>query len=234
MARRASKSDAEFIEQCKQWSTHWEAVDPAGFGLSEAQVDAFTQACQAAIQAEREAGRAADLARAAFLKKRTALKVLRTRFGAAATTIDATARLEGPDVYALARIDPPGDGGPRPVPAAPGDFTRSVRTDGSIEVAFEINDRGRGALTYEVQRQLNRGVGLDGPWRPLMTIGAKRFIDEDVPRGLASVSYRVRAIRSNGRVGQWGFGPVVYFGTVASQPGPVRRPRPEEGVARAG
>lgn len=240
MPRRASKSDGEFLEQCKQWSNHWQAVDPEGFGLSEAQVDAFTASYEAAAQAERDARRAADLAKALFLKKRTAVKALRTRFGALATTIDATARLEGDTVYARAQLDAPSDGGPRPVPQAPRGFTRRVRSDGTIEVRFEINDRARGALTYEVQRQLHPAGGTPGPWQPLMTIGAKRFIDEKIPGGLASIAYRVRAIRSNGRVGAWGFGPVVYFGTVpratekTSEPGPARNARGEAAAAKAG
>ena len=220
MGRRAKRKDADFLVQCRVLVTRWREADPVAFGLTELEVDQFEQMVLKADESRDKAQRARLVARARFDAQREAFAGLRGLFGALIGSVDVAAKRAGAkkakSVYAAAGIDPPARGGPRPTPAEPFDLRHKMRTNGEIEVSFKIDDRGRGGLLYEVQRRL---MPLDDPcppWLPLDIVADKRFVDRDVPAGVRRVQYQVRAMRANGKKGDWSSPLIIPFGTVKS------------------
>jgi hypothetical protein len=222
MARRADKRQDAFIQDMGALVAHWQQADPAGFGLSEQQVQTLIDRYHAAHSALRTAERAQRLARARTIEKRERMAELRREFGALSEIIDGVARsTRDAGVYARARIARPGQRAPLPAPPAPTDLEHELRNDGSIGVTFAIEDRGRGGLVYEVQRQLEpigffAGDGQPPAFEPMAVIAQKHFLDEDVPEGLRAIRYRVRALRSSGARSGWSTPATVFFGTQKS------------------
>lgn len=241
MGRRAERKDADFLIQCKVLAKRWQEADPSVFGLTEPEVDQFLETVLKAADSQGKARRARLLAKARFVAQREAFGELRGLFGALIGSIDVKAKRAGTGkargVYAAAGIDPPEKGGPRPAPGEPFGLAYSMRTNGEIEARFEIDDHARGGLLYEVQRRLVALDGEESPWLPLDIVAEKRFVDRDVPAGVRRVQYQVRAMRANGKKGDWSCALSVPFGTIRSagagrdagdgleQPGKVRSRR---------
>ena len=223
MARRAERDTTKFLTDCRTLATRWQDADPSAFGLTELDVDEFEALLLAASDARSNARKARLVAKARFVRQREAVGRLRERFASLVATIDGRAKREPAkkraSVYAAAGIDPPVKGGPRPTPAMPTKLKSKVRTNGEIEVAFTMEDDARGGLLYEVQRQLVPLEGAESPWLPLDIVGEKRFTDNDVPTGLREVCYRVRAMRTSGKKGDWSCAHAVRFGTLQSAGG---------------
>lgn len=220
MARRADRKDADFLIQCRVLATRWQEADPSVFGLTELEVDQFVDMVLQAGEARDKARRARLLAKARFVRQREAFANLRALFGALVGSVDVKAKRAGTGkargVYAAAGIDPPEKGGPRPAPGEPFDLAYSMRTNGEIEGRFEIDDNARGGLLYEVQRRLVALDDAESPWLPLDIVADKRFVDGDVPAGVRRVQYQVRAMRANGKKGDWSCALSVPFGTIRS------------------
>jgi hypothetical protein len=221
MARRADKTDTKFLVQCRTLATRWQAADPTAFGLTELEIDQFEARLLAALEARDLAREARNLARARFVGQREAIANLRSLFGALVGSVDVKAKREGPkkakSVYAAAGIQPPEKPGPLPPPARPGGFGHELTNGGSIVVTFTIDDGARGGLLYEVQRQTADLDGATGEWMPLDIVGVKRFEDDDVPKGVSQVLYRVRAMRTTGLKGEWSYPVTIPFGTMKSE-----------------
>jgi len=221
MARRAKRDTAAFLTQCRVLAKRWQdAADPGVFGLTELEIDRFEEMVLHAGEAREKARRAQNLAKARFVGQREAFANLRGLFGALVGSVDVKAKRAGAkhakSVYAAAGIDPPEKPGPRPAPSEPFRLAYKTWTNGEIEVSFQIDDRGRGGLLYEVQRRL---MPLDEPcppWLPLDIVADKVFVDRDVPPGLRQVEYRVRAMRASGTKSDWSYALIVPFGTVKS------------------
>lgn len=230
MSRRAERTDAKFLTQCRVLAKRWQEADPSEFGLTELEVDQFEEMVLKAGEARDKAGRARLLAKARFLAQREAFANLRRLFGALVGSVDVTARRAGAKnartVYAAAGIDPPEKPAPRPAPSEPFGLAYKMWTNGEIEVSFQIDDRGRGGLLYEVQRRL---MPLDEPcppWLPFDIVADKCFVDRDVPPGLRQIEYRVRAMRASGTKSDWSSSLTVPFGTYKSAgAGPNAKPQ---------
>ncbi len=223
MSRRAKRKDEDFLVQCRVLARRWQAGDPSVFGLTELEVDQFEEMVLKAAESREKAQRARLLARARFVGQREAFANLRRLFGALVGSVDVKAKRAGAKkakgVYSAAGIDPPEKGGPRPAPGEPFELAYTMRTNGEIEVAFQIDDRGRGGLLYEVQRRLMPLEGPCPPWLPFDIVADKKFVDKDVPPGLRQVEYRVRAMRASGTKSDWSSGLTVPFGTYKSAGG---------------
>jgi hypothetical protein len=71
-------------------------------------------------------------------------------------------------------------------------FKVTLNPDGSLELTFKCsNPAGAGGTIYQVSRKIGAGA-----WQMIGGSGEKKFLDDTVPTGTASVSYRVQAVRS--------------------------------------
>lgn len=210
MARRAKKGEAEFLNQCMVLAGKWDTIDPALIGLSSQFVGSFEEKRQAATDAARAAERAQNALANAMLRKQIAMGALRASFGAATGQIDAHAKATGDaDVYPRAGIPRPEKPGKRPAPPTPRRLEARPLTYGPVELRFESCGEG---VVYEIQRSVTPIDGRPDPWELIAVAGHHRVRDRRVPRGVESISYRVRARRSTGRVSYWSSAAQVSFG----------------------
>lgn len=234
MPRRAEKPQDEFLKQMRTILHQWDKGDPSSFGISKAQHERL-RADYAAARAA--ADKAADLAkqlRAANAAKRAALSDLRRTFGGLSTIIDGLARASrDAGVYPRAGLKPPKRKGPLPGPAAPTGLKVTPRENGSVELRFEIADKGRGNLMYEVQRRCQWPDGRRSDWEQVQVASGRKVLDEDVPQGLQLVAYRVRALRTNGKMGAWSKEKIFPFGAAGSAKGSAMPKASAEPRARA-
>lgn len=214
MPRRADKAQKSFLNQMRQVRDRWSGADPTSFGLSDAHIQRFGREYdQAAAAHARVQELRLELARA-MVAKRAAIGTLRRTFGGFSSMIDGLARtLDDQGVYARAGLDKPGRKGPLPRPAAPTKLKIKPKTCGELELAFAIDDQGRGNLVYEVRRRCQPISGALSPWEPVAVTPKRTVVDEHVPSGLQSIAYQVRAMRTNGKTGEWSDERVFPFGT---------------------
>lgn len=216
MPRRADKAQKSFLNQMRRVRDHWAKSDPSSFGLSDAQVQRFGRECEEAMAAHRRVEELRlELARA-MNAKRAAIGTLRGTFGGLSSMIDGLARASrDPGVYLRAGIDEPDRKGPLPRPAAPTRLKIRPKTYGELELTFAIDDDGRGNLVYEVRRRCQPIEGDCSPWEPVAVTPKRRVVDDNVPSGLRSIGYQVRALRTNGKTGEWSDERTFPFGTSA-------------------
>ncbi|UYV14044.1 MAG: hypothetical protein NCW75_07065 [Phycisphaera sp.] len=217
MPRRADKAQKSFLNQMRHVRDHWAKADPSSFGLSHAQVQRFGREYERALAAhDRVQELRLELARA-MTAKRAAIGTLRGTFGGLSSMIDGLARASrDPGVYLKAGIEKPDRKGPLPRPAAPTKLRIKPKTYGELELTFTIDDDGRGNLVYEVRRRRMPLQGETSPWEPVAVTPKRRIVDENVPSGLRSIGYQVRALRTNGKTGEWSDERIFPFGTSAS------------------
>lgn len=160
----------------------------------------------AAYQAAREALRQAELAREKAIAATARFDALGERAEAVARKavrrirFTASASADPAGVYAAGRIDPPEKPGPKkttPTPAVPSELTVSLDTQGRAVVGFAASRRGGAA--FEIERQVEdvgpHGRRRTGPWERAGVTLERPFVDEATPRGVATIWYRVRAVR---------------------------------------
>lgn len=220
MPRRAEKAQGEFLKQIRLVLGQWDQADPSSFGLNGAQVqrlkDDYERAAAAHARAEALRSELAGAVRA----KRAAIGDLRRTFGGLSTIIDGMARtMRDPGVYVRAAIRKPKKKGPLPGPKAPTNLEIKPTENGELTLTFQIEDKGRGNLMYEVRRRCDWLDGRDAPWEPVAVTPKRKVIDDDVPGGLRAICYQVRARRTNGKVGEWSSEKAFLFGSIASAKG---------------
>jgi len=110
-----------------------------------------------------------------------------------------------PNVYVLAQIPPPAQGGTTPPPGTPFDFTVGLLQDGSLQLKWKCsNPSGTVGTIYEVKRQIGGGA-----FEFVGATGVKTFTD-DTLTGASPVTYQITAVLSTARGNPAQF--VVNFG----------------------
>jgi hypothetical protein len=107
--------------------------------------------------------------------------------------IRAKAATDGDGVYFLAQIPAPATPSPVPPPGKPTDFTVALSEGGGLTLKWKCpNPPGAQGPVYQVSRR----TGATGDFALVGATGTRQFVDDTVPAGVASVTYRVVAIRT--------------------------------------
>lgn len=191
----------DVIPWCQTHVKAWEG-DPDSIGLDDATVDELDDLTQAADEAERAYQRARDAAAAALQRYHDRTGRLRTRASHAVGRVRAFAAAQPSPKKVLAEAQIPSrrDASPMPAPGTPFRFAFRLLEDGSLVATFRCDNRAEGGrrlrgVTYEVHRR----DGLDGRFKFVCTAPERRFRDETIPPGTASVTYRVVAMTTTRR-----------------------------------
>src|SRR5690606_14072953 len=110
-------------------------------------------------------------------------------------------------IYELAQIPAPAEKAPAPPPGQPYDFAAVLLQNGTLDLTWKCGNSKRSGAVYHIYRKddvTGRFILLGG-----QTV--RKFNDTQVPSGVATLTYRIQAVRASG-VGQDGeFN--VNFGT---------------------
>jgi hypothetical protein len=165
----------------------------AQIGSSPAEVAALaekTAAARAAYDAQR---RARNAAKDATLALRLAVAAMAGAGGQIIRKVRARAAADGDGVYALASLPAPAAPSPVPPPGRPTNFAVELAAGGALTLKWTCdNPRGARGPIYQVSRR----TGTTGPFAVVGATGTKRFLDDTLPAGAASVTYRVVAMRT--------------------------------------
>jgi hypothetical protein len=193
----------EFFEAHEAtWASHADEI-----GASTIEVAALadkTASARAALEAQHAAQQAA---RAATLRLHLAVAAMKQAGSDIIQKIRVKAATDGEGVYALASIPAPARPSPLPPPGKPTNFTFELSQVGTLTLRWACpNPRGAQGTVYQVARR----VGSSGAFEVIGMSGLRRFVDQTLPAGAASVTYQVVAIRSTtvGAAGQF----TVNFG----------------------
>ncbi|MEO1277734.1 MAG: hypothetical protein AAFV77_02125 [Planctomycetota bacterium] len=189
------------IDWCTDHLANWPA-DPTTIGLDSdrvAQLASLTAAASAALTNARQLD---EDKKAAFAAYNDAAKSMRDYASQSVGIIRGFAKAsEDPStVYTAAQIPAPAEPSPAPPPGVPFDFNVNLLQDGSIELSFECDNGsggGGGGVSYEVRRR--DGTGQTDPFNFVLNATERRFVDDTIPAGTASVTYRIVAFRTTGR-----------------------------------
>jgi hypothetical protein len=100
------------------------------------------------------------------------------------------------NVNKLSLIPPAADASPLPPPGKPTNFRLELRQDGTLELSWTCtHPKGAQGTVYEVWRR----TGEAGTFQFLRTVGKKKFLDDEIPAGTASILYKIIAVRSTKR-----------------------------------
>jgi hypothetical protein len=159
-----------------------------------------------------EQGAAQDTAQAATLKLNLALDAMATAGAAIIGQIRSHASMNGDGVYSLAQIPPPAAPSPIAAPGKPDRFSFKVDSRGVLFLKWKCaNPKGAVGTMYQIWRC----IGIDGEFVYIGGSGTKSFIDDTLPAGTATLTYRVQAIRSTKAGASATFN--VNFGVNAAQ-----------------
>jgi len=198
------------IQYCRSHLEQW-AEHASEIGVSPERVADLAATTEAAEQALIEQLQAQAVAQAATLKLNMALAAMQKQASDIVAIVRCNARSGGSNVYQLACIPAPANPSPVGSPGTPERFRAQLQQNGALTLDWTCKlPRSSTGTVYEISRRIDQGafvrVGLSGK---------KRFVDQTIPPGASSITYRVQAIRSTGN------GPVaefnVNFGT-AGQP----------------
>mgnify|MGYP001796569027 CR=1 FL=1 len=186
------------IDWCTDRLANW-PNDPATIGLDAARVAELASLTAAASAALADARQLDEDKKAAFASYNTAAKAMRDYASQSVGIIRGFAKAsEDPStVYTAAQIPAPAEPTPAPPPGVPFDFKVNLLQDGSIELNFECDNGGEGGVSYEVRRR--DGTSQTEPFNFVMNATERRFVDDTIPAGTASVTYRIVAFRTTGR-----------------------------------
>jgi hypothetical protein len=168
-----------------------------GWSANASQIGLTSQQCAAlssAIVAARKAFAAAEVARIASknatLTQKTAYTIMSDLGADALKFIKAYAESQPtPDtVYSLASVPPPAAPSPAGPPAAPTNVVADPNADGTITVKW------KGSTANQTFFTIWRKAGT-GTWSQIGSTASKKFIDAQVPGGVSSVRYMLRAQR---------------------------------------
>lgn len=211
---RTPNSDAAYLAWANNHVVVWAGNGtPPDIGLTAAQVAAAAVLVDDA-QARYDAMLAArDAAKAATVEKDTGFDAMKASIGGLIGIIDGYAKsVADPDVYARAQIDPPKPAAPRVDAPTPTDLQADLLNDGRVEFRFKAS--AGGAAVFLVQRQIVPVGGAPGAFEDVgQADDLKRYVDEDVPTGVANISYRARTRLTNGQLSDWSEPATIRFGT---------------------
>lgn len=184
------------------WTDH-----AAQIGVSTAEVAALAARTVAARAALAEQQAIQNAAMAATLRLRLAMAGMAQAGSDIIKKIRAKAATDGEGVYSLASIPAPARPSPLPPPGLPTGFTFTLNQVGTLTLKWRCrNPRGAQGTIYQVSRQ----VDATGAFTFIGVSGIRRFVDETLPSGAASVTYEIVAIRSTTRGNPGRF--IVNFG----------------------
>ena len=177
---------------------NWPA-DPTTIGLDDARILELTSLKDLAAAALANARQLDEDKKAAFEDYHNKAKAMRDYASQSVGIVRGFAK--GSDnpgaIYTLAQIPAPADPAPAPLPGKPKDFEVRLLDDGSLEVAFECDNQGANAVSYEVRRR--DGAGQSAPFNFIENAPERKFTDGTIPHGTGTVVYRIVAFRTTGR-----------------------------------
>lgn len=203
----------QFVPWLQSHVTLWSGQGtPPDIGLTATQV-ADLAALSDDFVAKYDAAQSARAdAKAATLEQNLALDAVRAMLGGDIEIIDGYAKTTAdPGVYARAQIDPPKPGAPRETAPVPTDLSIRAGSFGDLNLSFDAS-KGQGSV-FIIERQLRPIGGEPEAWTYADTSSDKAWTDTSVPRGIASVRYRVRTKLTNGVVSDWSEDKGFFYGT---------------------
>ncbi|MEM9165624.1 MAG: fibronectin type III domain-containing protein [Planctomycetota bacterium] len=175
----------------------WEP-EPETIGLTPDQVDELAALTAEARDAFNDARAAREAAQAATLRQTQAVIRMAAFGGSLIKTIRAFAETtDNPGVFSQAQLPAPKGGAPLGPAPTPINLTATLTNDGAIALRWDAETAGR--MGFIIERRTAKPGRASGPWALVGTSTAKRFNDDRVPAGLASLQYRVTAERPGGR-----------------------------------
>lgn len=184
---RVEERIAWFEQRIAAWTASAELI-----GLQDTQVAQLTPLITAARAAFNAAQAARTAAKNATFTQSNAVRELSAFGGDLIKTIKAFAESSGnPQVYTIASVPAPAPPSPAGPPKAPENVAADPNADGSITI------RWAGSMANQTFFTVWRKLGSTGTYTQIGAVASKSFIDTQVPAGLASVSYLVRAQRNN-------------------------------------
>lgn len=212
MSRNLPSQNIPALEWLEARMSAWSG-SPTAIGLTALQVSAMqthvttARTAYSTAQTVRAASKAAtlDFHNKAGTMKREAAELI--------SVIKAFAATSGnPAVYALADLSPADPPSPAGEPEAPTNLRGAINSDGAVELAWD------GSLAQGTFFEVSRRVEGQAAFTRIDAVGEKKFTDETVPAGFASVYYTVRAKR--GSLVSSGTDPIqVRFGIVPESEG---------------
>jgi hypothetical protein len=186
-------------------------VAPPGIGLTAAQVTAFKTLSGTARTNFNAQLAAQTAAKAATTTSQATIKSLRTNAGELLKFIKAYALTQSnpATVYAAAQIPPPAVPTPAAPPGTPTAIKAVLNTDGGLTLSWKCDNPNPGNVIYNVRRKDGDGAGATFDF--VGATGTRKFIDDTVPSGVASVQYMIQAQRGQ-NVGTASNALTVYFG----------------------
>lgn len=208
MAENLPQNPTDALEWIEARAPQW--IARAGqIGLSEQLAQEVSDLADLARAKRLAADEAAARAKSATLDWKNTIRSTKARARAAIAAIKAHAAATGdPRVYALAQLNQRDKPGEAPPPNRPTNLCFVVRPRGDVEVSWQGGGSGGPQGTYYI---VQRRIDPAGPWVVLGTTTSKRFVDGDLPIGLAEVRYAVVARHNEHEV--WGQPLVVRLGT---------------------
>lgn len=198
----------DLLDFCDQHGTVWNGA-PTAIGLTAAQVTAF-KALSGSARSNFNAQLAAqEAAKAATTTSQATIKSLRTSAGELLKFIKAYALTQSnpATVYAAAQIPPPAIPTPAAPPGTPTAIKAALNTDGGLTLSWKCDNPNPGNVIYNVRRKDGDGATFDF----VGATGTRKFIDDTVPSGVASVQYMIQAQRGQ-NVGTASNALTVFFG----------------------
>lgn len=166
----------------------------ASIGLTQAQIEAFTDALKEATAARASALDIEIAKVTATAECKHKVKRFREVASDMLATIKAYAeQQENPSgVLGAAWIPPSRQPSSAPPPGKPQKFSVALLALGQLVLKWKCkNPYGTSGTIYEIHRSVD-----DKEFAILGHVGIKTFVDTTVPAGSATVTYRIRAVRS--------------------------------------
>ena len=189
---------SKFVERIGFYESHIApfTTNATAIGTTTAAVtdlETKTEAARAALSAQ-EAAR--DAARTATINLKLAVAAMSTAGAAIIDQVRAKAKMSGDSVWGLANLPLPSTPSPVPPPGTPANLVVKLMPDGSLELKWKCpNPPGASGTIYYISRR----TGTSGPFVPVGTAGARKFVDATVPAGTPQVTYSIVAERSTSR-----------------------------------
>ncbi len=177
------------IEWFEQRLADW-SDDPGAIGLTGAQTLELAALVAAARQGHTRAEQARADARSATVGYHDAEGALSHSGSDLVAAVKAFAETSGDaGVYVRANVPPPSTPAPAGDPEPPTAVVGEITSDGAVRLAW------KGSLAHRTFYEVLRRLEGEETWTLIASVGAKGFVDMDVPVGTGGVSYRVRARR---------------------------------------
>jgi hypothetical protein len=186
---RTALAKVEFFENHDPtWATNAVAI-----GTTAAAVTALTTKTTAARAAFNAQQLAQEQAKAATQTFKDAVAAMTGAGTDIIKQVKAKAATDGNSIYTLALLPVPAIPAPIPAPGTPTNFIVELSQGGALTLRWKCaNPAGSQGTMYQVSRR----VGTTGAFNVVGASGTKQFLDDTVPAGVASVTYRIVAIRS--------------------------------------